>query len=181
MLGINSIALLNRTVNVAPDVMGKLRDLLDREVDRHDREWMETMQRLTVVEKTEKRPVIICSRGVERDCRLIVNQLLNSMPKNFLFRVKSRRSQGQVDIQLHEKSTFHGCKRRVRAELRLFNWGRDNVWGVRHFRARTGRLVRGDNVGTTKGQNVVRGAGFKATKGQSFFGGVEKRHKQIGT
>ena len=37
-LGINSIALLNRTVNVAPDVMGKLRDLLDREVDRHDRE-----------------------------------------------------------------------------------------------------------------------------------------------
>ena len=38
-LGINSMALLNRTVNVAPDVMGKHRDLLDREVDRHDREW----------------------------------------------------------------------------------------------------------------------------------------------
>ena len=42
-LSINSIALLNRTVNVAPDVMGKLRDLLYRKVDRHDREWMETM------------------------------------------------------------------------------------------------------------------------------------------
>ena len=55
-LGINSIALLNRTVNVALDVMGKLGDLLDREVDRHDREWMETMQRLTVTERTEKRP-----------------------------------------------------------------------------------------------------------------------------
>ena len=53
-LGINSMALLNRTVNVAPDVMGKLRDLLDREVDRHDHEWMETMQRLTVTERTEK-------------------------------------------------------------------------------------------------------------------------------
>ena len=53
-LSIKSIALLNRTVNVAADVMGKLRDLLDREVDRHDREWMETMQRLTVTEKTEK-------------------------------------------------------------------------------------------------------------------------------
>ena len=66
-LGINSIALLNRTVNVAPDVMGKLRDLLDREVDRHDREWMETMQRLTVTEKTEKRPVIIRGRDGERD------------------------------------------------------------------------------------------------------------------
>ena len=56
-LGINSIALLNRTVNVAPDVMGKLRDLQDREVDRHDREWMETIQRLTVTERTVKRQV----------------------------------------------------------------------------------------------------------------------------
>ena len=85
-LGINSIALLNRTVNVAPDVMGKLRDLLDREVNRHDREWMETMQRLTVTEKTEKRPVSIRSRGVERDCRSIVNQLVSSMPKEVLLR-----------------------------------------------------------------------------------------------
>ena len=83
-LGINSIALLNRTVNVAPEVMGKLRDLLDREVDRHDREWMETMQRLT--ERTEKRPVSIRSRGVERDCRSIVNQLVSSMPKEVLLR-----------------------------------------------------------------------------------------------
>ena len=85
-LGINSMALLNRTVNVAPDVMGKLRDLLDREVDRHDREWMETMQRLTVTERTEKRPVSIRSRGVERDCRSIVNQLVSSMPKEVLLR-----------------------------------------------------------------------------------------------
>ena len=85
-LGINSMALLNRTVNVAPDVMGKLRDLLDKEVDRHDREWMETMQRLTVTERTEKRPVSIRSRGVERDCRSIVNQLVSSMPKEVLLR-----------------------------------------------------------------------------------------------
>ena len=32
-LGINSIALLNRTVNMAPDVMLKLRDLLDRDLN----------------------------------------------------------------------------------------------------------------------------------------------------
>ena len=63
-LGINSIALLNRTVNVAPDVMGKLRDLLDREVDIHDREWMETVQRLTVTERTEKRQSTIRNRDV---------------------------------------------------------------------------------------------------------------------
>ena len=83
-LGINSIALLDRTMNVAPDVMGKLRDLPNRELDRHDREWMEAMQRLTVTERTEKRPVTIRSRGVQRDCRSIVNQLLNSMPKDVL-------------------------------------------------------------------------------------------------
>ena len=40
---------------MAPDAMGKLRDLLYREVDRHDREWVETIQRLTVTKKTEKR------------------------------------------------------------------------------------------------------------------------------
>ena len=51
-LGINSIALMNKTVNVAPDVMLKLRDLLDREVERLDHEWMETMQRLTITERT---------------------------------------------------------------------------------------------------------------------------------
>ena len=39
---------------MAPDVMGKLRDLLDRLVDRHDREWMETMQRLTVTERPSR-------------------------------------------------------------------------------------------------------------------------------
>ena len=85
-LGINSITLLNRTVNVAPDAMGKLRDLMDIEVDRHDREWMETMQRLTVIEKTEKRPVIIRGRDVERDCRSIVNQLVTSLSKDVLLR-----------------------------------------------------------------------------------------------
>ena len=64
-LGINSIALMNKTVNVAPDVMLKLRDLLDREVERHDHEWMEPMQRLTITERSEKRPVTIRSRDVE--------------------------------------------------------------------------------------------------------------------
>ena len=74
---------------MAPDVMGIIRDLLDREVDRHDREWMETMQRLTVTEKTEKRPVIIQGRDVERECRSIVKQLVTSMPKHVLLKDKT--------------------------------------------------------------------------------------------
>ena len=111
-LGINSMALLNRTVNVAPDVMGKLRDLLDREVDRHDREWMETMQRLTVNERTEKRPVSIRSRGVERDCRSIVNQLVSSMPKEVLLRTSFteygtlNQTQATEEFRIKSKSSF---------------------------------------------------------------------------
>ena len=108
-LGINSIALLNRTVNVAPDVMGKLRDLLNREVDRHDSDWMETMQRLTATERTKKRPVFIRSRGVERDCRSIVNQLVSSMPKEVLLRTSftehGTRNQTQATEEVRVKST----------------------------------------------------------------------------
>ena len=85
-LGIKSIALLNKTMNVAPDVMRKLRDLVDREDERHDREWMETMQRMNITERTEKRPVAIRSRDVELDCRSIVNQLASSIRKNALLR-----------------------------------------------------------------------------------------------
>ena len=111
-LGINSMALLNRTVNVAPDVMGKLRDLLDREVDRHDREWMETIQRLTVTERTEKRPVSIRSRGVERDRRSIVNQLVSSMPKEGLLRTSFteygtlNQNQTTEEVRIRSKSSF---------------------------------------------------------------------------
>ena len=111
-LGINSIALLNKTVNVAPDVMGKLRDLLNREVDRNDREWMETIQRLTVTEKTEKRPVIIPGRDVERDCWSIVNQLVDSMPKDVLLRTsfieRARPDPVQVtdEVRVKSKSSF---------------------------------------------------------------------------
>ena len=111
-LGINGMALLNRTVNVAPDVMGKLRGLLDREVDRHDREWMETLQRLTVTERTEKRPVSIRSRGVERDCRSIVNQLVSSMPKEVLLRTSFtehgtlNQTQATEEIRIKSRSSF---------------------------------------------------------------------------
>ena len=111
-LGINSMALLNRTVNVAPDVMGKLRDLLDREVDSHDREWMETMQRLTVTERTEMRPVPVRSRGVERDCKSIVNQLVCSMPKEVLLRTSFteygtlNQNQATEEVRIKSKSSF---------------------------------------------------------------------------
>ena len=73
---------------MAPDVMGKLRDLLDRVVDRRDREWM------------------------ERDCRSMVSQLVNSIPKDVLLRTSFTEhgtlTQVQVteDVRVKAKSSF---------------------------------------------------------------------------
>ena len=98
-LGINSIALLNKTVNVAPAVMLKLCDLLDKEVERHDHEWMDTMQRLTITEKTEKRPVAIRSRDVELVCRSIVIHSVSSIPKDVLQRTSYVECQQSIATQ----------------------------------------------------------------------------------
>ena len=110
--GINRISLLIRTVNVAPDVKGKLRDLLIREMDKHDREWMETIQWLTVTERTEKRQVAIRSRDVEHDCLSIVNQLVNSMTKDVLLSTSftehgiSTQVQATEDVRVKSKFSF---------------------------------------------------------------------------
>ena len=39
--------------------------------------------------KTEKRPVPIRSRDVERDCQSMLKQLVNSIPKNVLLRTSN--------------------------------------------------------------------------------------------
>ena len=70
------------------------------------------MQRLTVTERTEKRPVSIRSRGVERDCRSIVNQLVTSMPKEVLLRTSfteygtSNQNQATEEVRIRSKSSF---------------------------------------------------------------------------
>ena len=75
-------------------------------------EWMETMQRFTVTERTERRPVSIRSRGVERDCRSIVNQLVSSMPKEILLRTSFNgygtlnQTQATEEVRIKSKSSF---------------------------------------------------------------------------
>ena len=97
---------------MVPDAMGKFHDLLDREVERHDREWIEAMQRLTITERIEKRPVTIRSRGVERDYRSIVNQLVNLMPRGVLLRTSftehrtSTQVQATEEVRVKYKSSF---------------------------------------------------------------------------
>ena len=205
-LGINSIALLNKTVNVAPEVMGKLRDLLDREVDRHDREWMETMQRLTVTERTEKRPVSIRSRGVERDCRSIVNQLVTSMPKEVLLRTSFteygtlNQNQTTEEVRIRSKSSFtrrvhftdakeeyepspdcSSVDETMSGESDTF----EPVKDVSSEESDTFEPVQDDLSGERltrppRGRILSGGVGFKATDGQSFVRGVKKHLRQLG-
>ena len=67
---------------------------------------------LTVTERTEKRPVSIRSRGVERDCRSIVNQLVSSMPKEVLLRTSFteygtlNQTQATEEVRIKSKSSF---------------------------------------------------------------------------
>ena len=73
---------------------------------------MDSMQRLTVTEKTEKRPVSIRSRGVERDCRSIVNQLVSSMPQDILLRTSftehrtMTQAQATEEVRVKSRSSF---------------------------------------------------------------------------
>ena len=70
------------------------------------------MQRLTVTEGTEKRPVTIRSGDVERDCRSIVNQLANLMPKDVLLKTSftehrtSTHVQATEEVRVRSKSSF---------------------------------------------------------------------------
>ena len=79
--------------------MRKLRDLLDREIERQNYEWIEIKQRLTITERTEKRPVVIRSRDVELDCQSKVNQLVNSMPIYVLLRTSYLERQQLISTQ----------------------------------------------------------------------------------
>ena len=161
---------------MAPDVMGKLRDVLDREVDRHDREWMDTMQRLTVTERTEKRPVSIRSRGVERDCRSIVNQLVSSMPKEVLLRTSFtengtvNQAQATEEVRVKSRSSF---TRKVRftdareeyepssdcstGESDTFEPVQDDLSGERLFRQLRDRMLSGESDSRRPRDRVLSG------------------------
>ena len=83
-MDINSLSLLDKTVQVTPQVMHLLGGLLEREVTRDDPEWAAAVASLTVSEKVK----IMLSRRQhkenERDCRTIVQQLVSSIPHDVL-------------------------------------------------------------------------------------------------
>ena len=80
-MNINSLSLLNKTVQVTPQVMRMLGGLLEREVIRDDPDWAAAMASLTVCEKVKIMPSRRQHKENERDCRTIVQQLVSSIPQ----------------------------------------------------------------------------------------------------
>ena len=80
----NSLSLLNKTVQVTPQVMRMLSGLLKREVTRDDPEWTAAVASLTVREKVKIMPSRRQHEENERDCRTIDQQLVSSIPHEVL-------------------------------------------------------------------------------------------------
>ena len=79
-MNINSLSLLDKMVQVTPQVMRMLGGLLERVVTKDDSEWAAAMASLTISEKLK----IMLSRRQhkenERDCGTIVQQIVSSLP-----------------------------------------------------------------------------------------------------
>ena len=83
-MSINSLSLLDKTVQVTPQVMRMLGGLIEREVTRDDPEWTAAVVSLTVSEKMKIMPSRRQHEENERDCRTIVQQLVSTIPHAIL-------------------------------------------------------------------------------------------------
>ena len=73
-MNINSLSLLDKTVQVAPQVMRMMGGLLERKVTRDDPEWTAAVAALTVREKVKIMPSRRQHEENERDCRTIAQR-----------------------------------------------------------------------------------------------------------
>ena len=83
-MNLNSLSLLDKTVQVTPQVMRMLGGLLERELTRDYPEWTAAVASLTIREKVKIMPSIRQHKDNERDCRSIVQQLVSSTPHEVL-------------------------------------------------------------------------------------------------
>ena len=98
-MNVNSRSLLDKTVQITPQVMRMLGGLLEREVTRDDPEWAAAMASLTVSEKVKIVPSRRQHKENERDCRTIVQQIMSSIPQNVLTRTSYKRKEQGNDTQ----------------------------------------------------------------------------------
>ena len=104
-MNFNSLSLLDKTVQVTPQVMRMLGGLLVREVTRDDPKWAAAVASLTVSEKVKIMPSRRQHKENERDCRTIVQQLVSSIPHEVLTSTSYSRKQQGNDTQ-KETVTF---------------------------------------------------------------------------
>ena len=83
-MNINSLSLLDKTMQLAPQVIRMLDGLLEKEVTRDDPEWTAAVASLTVREKVKIMPSRSQHEENERDFRKIVQQLVSSIPHEVL-------------------------------------------------------------------------------------------------
>ena len=83
-MNINSLSLLDKTVQVTPQVMRMLGGLLERKVTRDDPERTAAVASLKVSEKVKIMPSRRQHEENERGCRTIVQQLVSSIPQEIL-------------------------------------------------------------------------------------------------
>ena len=110
-MNINSLSLLDKTVQVTPQIMRMLYGLLEREVTRDDPEWAAAMASLTVSEKVKIMPSIRQHKDNERDCRSIVQQLVSSIPHEVLKSTSYGRKEQGNDTQ-KKTATFEDQDRK---------------------------------------------------------------------
>ena len=92
-MNFNSLSLLDKTVQVTPQVMRMLGGLLVREVTRDDPKWAAAVASLTVSEKVKIMPSRRQHKENERDCRTIIQQLVSSIPHEVLTSTSYSRKQ----------------------------------------------------------------------------------------
>ena len=105
-MNINSLSLLDKTVQVTPQVMRMLGGLLEREVPRDDPEWAAAVASLTVSEKVKIMPSRRQHKENERDCRTIVQQLVSSIPHEVSTSTSYKRKKQGNDTQKKKIVTF---------------------------------------------------------------------------
>ena len=99
ILGRDFVSLLDKTVQVTPQVMRMLGGLLEREVTRDGPEWAAALASLTVSEKVKIMPSRRQHKENERDCRTIVQQLVSSIPHEVLTSTSYGRKEQENDTQ----------------------------------------------------------------------------------
>ena len=125
-MNINSLSILDKMVQVTPQVMRMLGGLLEREVTRDDPEWPAAMASLTVSEKVKIRPSRRQHKENESDCRTIVQQLVSSIPQNVLTSTSSKRKEQGNGTQ---KKTVTFENQNQRGEEVEQNLGQENLSG----------------------------------------------------